>query len=77
MFINVLPGDENAIEAVIAVSDFIILPIRFTAADLSCVWELRNAASTAVRVNMHKRKEILLQAVNKRRSVQGQGTRGR
>ena len=45
MFIDVPPGDENAIEAAIAVSDFIILPTRSAAADLSRVWELRDAVN--------------------------------
>ena len=45
MFIDVPPGDENAIEAAIAVSDFIIMPTRSAAADLSRVWELRDAVS--------------------------------
>ena len=45
MFIDVPPGDENAIEAAIAVSDLIILPTRSAAADLSRVWELRDAVS--------------------------------
>lgn len=43
MFIDVPPGDENAIEAAIAVSDFIIMPTRSAAADLSRIWELRDA----------------------------------
>ncbi|WP_347307486.1 ParA family protein [Corynebacterium sp. SA-MJD20WY100] len=43
MLIDVPPGDENAIEAAIAVSDFIIMPTRSAAADLSRVWELRDA----------------------------------
>ncbi|MFW9114798.1 ParA family protein [Corynebacterium striatum] len=43
MFIDVPPGDENAIEAAIAVSDFIIMPTHSAAADLSRVWELRDA----------------------------------
>ena len=45
MFIDVPPGDENAIEAAIAVSDFIIMPTRSAAADLSRIWELRDAVS--------------------------------
>ena len=45
MFIDVPPGDENAIESAIAVSDFIILPTRSAAADLSRVWELRDAVN--------------------------------
>jgi parA len=43
MFIDVPPGDENAIEAAIAVSDFIIMPTRSAVADLSRIWELRDA----------------------------------
>ena len=43
MFIDVPPGDENAIEAAIAISDFIIMPTRSAAADLSRIWELREA----------------------------------
>ena len=43
MFIDVPPGDDTAIEAAIAVSDFIIIPTRSAAADLSRVWELRDA----------------------------------
>ena len=38
MFIDVPPGDENAIEAAIAVSDFIIMPTRSAVADLSRIW---------------------------------------
>lgn len=45
MLIDVPPGDATAIEAAIAVSDFIILPTRSAAADLTRVWELRDAVS--------------------------------
>lgn len=48
MFIDVPPGDEKAIEAAIAVSDFIVLPTRSAAADLSRIWELRDAVSTTL-----------------------------
>lgn len=48
LFIDVPPGDENAIDAAIAISDFIIMPTRSAAADLSRIWELRDAVETRV-----------------------------
>lgn len=41
--IDAPPGDETAIEAAIEISDFVILPTRATAADLTRVWEIRDA----------------------------------